>query len=302
MRIALFAVAGCATAIGFTAGRSRTAIAVDEHAGHGAHEVAAPAAAPGGPQPSTNLPASGATAADRIAQSPRHGEWAVVKVGATDSVMTWVVYPERRDKAPVVLVIHDNQGLSVWARAVADQLAADGFIGIAVDLLTMRRAGNLTGEWAVDSVRAALGSLTPEEINRSLDAVGKYGMALPAAVPKYGVIGFCWGGARSFLHAAHSPTLGAAVVYYGSPPTAGQMAAIRAPVLGLYGGNDARINQTVPPTQAAMKKLGKVYEPHTFEGAGHGFLGNQGGAGGANLKAAEQAWPLTIAFLSKHLK
>ena len=62
------------------------------------------------------------------------------------------------------------------------------------------------------------------------------------------------------------------------------------------------INTTVPPTEAAMKKLGKSYEVHTFEGAGHGFMGNQAGAGGANLIAAQQAWPLALQFFAKHLK
>jgi carboxymethylenebutenolidase len=279
--------------------RTRPAAAIDEHASHGAQTVAA-ADLRVLPQ-DVNLPASNLTAADRLAKSPRHGEWASIKVGTTDSVTAWVVYPERRDKAPVVLVIHDNRGLTLWSRSVADQLAADGFIGIAVDLLTMKRKGNLTSEWAADSVRAVLNTLTPEEINRSLDAVAKYGMALPAALPKYGVVGFCWGGARSFLHAVTAPTLGASVVYYGSPPTAEQMAAIKAPVLGLYGGNDARINATIPATDSAMKRLGKSFEFQIFEGAGHGFLSGQEGANGANLTASRQAWPKTLAFFRAKL-
>ena len=81
-----------------------------------------------------------------------------------------------------------------------------------------------------------------------------------------------------------------------------QLANVKAPVLGLYAGNDARIGATVPPTEAAMKKLGKSYEVHTFEGAGHGFMGNQAGAAGANLKAAEQSWPLAVQFFTKNLK
>jgi carboxymethylenebutenolidase len=296
MRLFLIAT-GCAAIGAFFTWQGRPAAAIDEHAGHDSHS----AVARSGPVQDANLPASNATAAERIARSPRHGEWASVKVGPSDSVTVWVVYPERREKAPVVLVIHDNRGLTPWSRSVADQLAADGFIGIAVDLLTMKRKGNLTTEWAVDSVRAVLGTLTPEEINRSLDAVAKYGMALPAALPKYGVVGFCWGGARSFLHAATAPTLGASVVYYGSPPTAEQMAAIRAPVLGLYGGNDARINATIPATDSTMKRLGKSYEFHIYDGAGHGFLSNQEGANGANLAASRQAWPKTIAFFKAKL-
>jgi carboxymethylenebutenolidase len=97
-------------------------------------------------------------------------------------------------------------------------------------------------------------------------------------------------------------------VYYGDAPGASdgtidpQLANVKAPVLGLYAGNDARIGATVPATEAAMKKAGKSYEIHTFEGAGHGFMGNQAGAAGANLKAAQASWPLAIQFFAKNLK
>lgn len=298
MRHLLFAVT-CVAAVRLLGPATDANIATDEHAGHAAAAGSAPSIAAQG----IVLPASNATAAERLQKSPRHGEWVTVKAGPGDSVTAWVVYPERRDKAPVVLVIHDNRGITSWSRAVADQLAADGFIGIAVDLLTMKRGNSnlFSSDWAVDSVRAVLGSLTPEEINRWLDAVAKYGMGLPAALPRYGVVGFCWGGARSFLHATAAPGLGASVVYYGSPPPADRMEAIKAPVLGLYGGNDARINATIPATDSAMKRLGKAYEYHIFEGAGHGFLSGQEGQNGANLKASEQAWPKTIAFFKSKL-
>jgi len=290
-------IAGVCVAVLRLFGPASDAIPADEHASHIGAAVARPEAAQG-----AGLPASNATAAERLQKSPRHGEWVSVTVGPADSVTAWVVYPERRDKAPVVLVIHDNRGITDWSRSVADQLAADGFIGIAVDLLNMKRGNqNLFSDWPVDSVRAVLGSLTPEAINRSLDAVARYGMALPAALPKYGVVGFCWGGARSFLHATAAPGLGAAVVYYGSPPPADAMAAIKAPVLGLYGGNDARINATIPATDSAMKRLGKTYEYQIFEGAGHGFLSGQEGQNGANLTASQQAWPRTIAFFKANL-
>ncbi len=79
------------------------------------------------------------------------------------------------------------------------------------------------------------------------------------------------------------------------------MANVKTPVVGFYAGNDARINNTLPGTEAAMAKLGKSYEKHIFEGAGHGFMGGQAGAGGANLKAAQQAWPLALEFFRKNL-
>lgn len=284
-----------AVGVGYTVGHV-TPAAADEHINH---SLAATASMPGFQQ-SAAIPASGNTAPERIAKSPRHAEWVAIKVNATDSVMAWVVYPERKDKAPVVIAIHENTGINTWTRGVADQLAADGFIGIAPDLTTMKRTGDLKADPAADVGRAAIGLITPEMGNAMIDAVAKYGMALPAALPKYGIVGFCWGGARSFLHAAHAPGLGASVVYYGSPPTAEQMTAIKAPVLGLYGGNDARINATIPATDSAMKRLNKPYEFQIFDGAGHGFLRGQD-QNGANLKAAEQAWPMTIAFFRTKL-
>ena len=298
MRIMLIAAAlVVASGIGFAAGRVKPAVAADEHAHH---TEATPPGALQQQQSATGIPASGGTAADRLAKSPRHAEWVAIKLGATDSVMAWVVYPERKDKAPVVIAIHENTGINAWTRSVADQLAADGFIGIAPDLTTMFRTGDLKAEPDRDQGRAAIGRVSVEMGNQIIDAVAKYGMSLPAAQQKYGVVGFCWGGGRSFAHAVHSPTLGASVVYYGSPPTAEQMANIKAPVLGLYGGNDARINATIPATDSAMKRLGKPYEYHIFDGAGHGFLRGQDG-NEANTNAAVQAWPRTVAFLRSKL-
>jgi carboxymethylenebutenolidase len=286
-----------AVGIGFAAGRVRPAVAVDEHAGHELGMSVVPASPT---QQGASIPPSGSAAADRIARSPRHAEWIAIRVDATDSVMAWVVYPERRDKAPVVVVIHENTGINTWTRSVADQLAADGFIGIAPDLTTMFRTDDLKADPAADVGRAAIGKVTPEMGNAILDAVAKYGMGLPAAVRKYGIVGFCWGGARSFLHATHAPELGASVVYYGSAPSADRMAAIKAPVLGLYGGNDARINATIPATDSAMRRLGRPYEYQIFDGAGHGFLRAQDGSP-ANGAAAQQAWPKTVAFLKAKL-
>jgi carboxymethylenebutenolidase len=295
--LALTAVAA-ATGLGFAVGQARTAAAkatLDDHAMHGA----ASASMDGFQQPA-NIPASATTAVDRIAKSPRHGEWVAIKVNATDSVMAWVVYPQRSDKAPVVIAIHENTGINTWTRSVADQLAADGFIGIAPDLTTMKRTGDLTKDPTQQEGSAAIRLITPAIGNEIIDAVAKYGMSRPAAQPKYGIIGFCWGGARSFGHAVHAPSLGASVVFYGSPPTADEMAKVTAPVLGLYGGADARITSTVPATDSTMKRLGKSFEFAVFDGAGHGFLRGQDQSP-ANLTASQQAWPKTIAFLRAKL-
>jgi carboxymethylenebutenolidase len=282
------------------AGCSRRAPEADAHADH-----AVTASAPGGGAGTQvlSIPAGATTVAERLAKSPRHGEYVMIRTGPSDSVKAWVVYPQRSTKAPVVVVVHEIFGLSTWVRGVADQLAADGFIAIAPDLLT----GKVAPEPGSDTVAAAaataaIRSLRPEDVQRQIAAVGQYGMALPAAEKRYGVVGFCWGGSASFASAVESPSgQGAAVVYYGTSPATPSLARVKVPVLGLYGGEDARVGATVPPADSAMKALGKRFEPHTFAGAGHGFLRQQDGQGGANLEAARQAWPLTISFFRSTL-
>jgi carboxymethylenebutenolidase len=252
-------------------------------------------------------PASAATAEQRLEASPRHGEWVVIKTSATDSVRAWLVFPERRNNAPVVVVIHEIFGLSNWVRSVADQLAADGFIAIAPDLLTMKNVpNNEKGEPAPDAARAAIQTLVPADYQRDMRATAEYAMNLPAAKKTYGVVGYCWGGSAVFNHAIFYPDVGAVVSYYGTTPISndqlrGRISAIRAPVLGLYGENDQRVNATIAPMDSAMKALGRTYEHHVFTGAGHGFLRNQEGAAGANATAAQQAWPLTVSWFRRHL-
>jgi carboxymethylenebutenolidase len=250
---------------------------------------------------SAGLPAGAVAVSQRLTASPRHGEWVMIRTGQSDSVRAWIEYPERSTKAPVVVVIHEIFGLSTWVRGVADQLAADGYIAIAPDLLTGK--GELQGDTLPYNVAtSAIRSLKPEDVQRQIEAVGRYGMSLPAALPKYGVVGFCWGGGTSFAHAVAAPAnLGAAVVYYGTSPATAQLASVQAPVLGLYGGNDARVDATIPAADSAMKAMHKVYEPHIFPGAGHGFLRAQPDSSGANARATAEAWPLTINWFRKYL-
>ncbi len=249
-----------------------------------------------------SLPAGAQDALTRLNSSPRHGEWAMIRLGNGDSLKAWIVYPERKTKAPVVVVIHEIFGLSTWVRAVADQFAADGFIAIAPDLLTMKNLPSGPDSVVAQAATAAIRTLDPVTVQQQIDAAAKYAMALPAAQQRYGVVGFCWGGGTSFQHAVHSPTLGATVVYYGVSPPSASLTSVRAPVLGLYAGNDARVNATIPAADSTMKALGKVYSPNIYEGAGHGFLRQQTGQNGANTSAVRQAWPATIAWFRKYLE
>jgi carboxymethylenebutenolidase len=246
------------------------------------------------------LPAGEKDAKAAIEKSPRHGEYIDITVpGAKTPLKAYIVYPERKDKAPVVIVIMEIFGLSDWIKGVTDQLAADGFIAIAPDMLSGHgpNGGGTDSLGGRDGVTQAVRGLKADEVTADLNAVREYGMKLPASNGKTATIGFCWGGGQSFSYAANQPELNAAVVYYGTP--AKDLDKVKAPVMGFYGGNDARITATVQPTEEAMKKLGKKYTPHVYDGAGHGFLRQQEGA---NMKATEDAWPATIAFLKENTK
>jgi carboxymethylenebutenolidase len=269
----------------------------------GAHSAAdhLPASVSGAVPQTQGLPPDAAGAMARLSASPRHGEWAMIRTAEGDSIRAWVVYPERSTKAPVIVVVHEIFGLSSWIRSVADQLAADGFIAIAPDLLTMKNLPDGPDSVLAPLATAAIRTLDPARVQRQLDAVAQYGMSLPAAEKKYGIVGFCWGGGISFANAVHSPSLGASVVYYGVSPPIADLASIHAPVLGLYGGSDARVDATIPPADTAMRALGRTYEHVIYPGAGHGFLRQQSGMDGANLSAARTAWPATVAWFRKYL-
>lgn len=245
------------------------------------------------------LPASSSQVAERLAQSPRHGEYLMIPAGEGDSVRAWITYPERRGAAPVVVVIHEIFGLSTWIRGVADQLAADGYVAIAPDLLTGRADPAPGSDTLTQSVAmAAIQKLPPADVQRRIAATARYAMRLPAARQVYSVIGFCWGGSTSFATAVVSPPgQKSAIVYYGTSPPLSALVSVQIPVLGLYGENDARVVSTVAPADSALKSLRKSFAAHIFAGAGHGFLRQQEGAAGANLAAARAAWPLTLEFL-----
>lgn len=265
-------------------------------------------------------PVDQSRAAAILKDSPRHGEWVDVPLAAAaraggagaaaPTLKTWIVYPERGDKAPVVIVIHEIFGMTEWVRATTDQLAADGFIAIAPDLLSGKGpSGGATDSMKTEDVREAIRKLAADEVSARLNAVREFAVKLPAAAPKVGCIGFCWGGSQSFRYAAAQPAgaqLRAAVVFYGtapmkdSKPDTEVLSKIQCPVLGLYGGNDARVTTTVAATDEAMRTLKKSFEHETYEQAGHGFVRQQSGA--ANTDAAKKAWGRTIAFLKKHLE
>ena len=214
-------------------------------------------------------------AKEALDKSPRHREWVNVKAG-NRTVSAFVVYPEVKNKATSVVVIHEIFGMSDWVQLEADELAAAGYIAIAPDLLSgMGPKGGGTSDFAADNnaIGKAIRDLPPDQITADLNAVADYVSKLPAANGKVAVAGFCWGGGQSFRFATNRPSLAAAFVFYGQgPESPDAIAAIKAPVYGFYAGNDARIGATVPKTQELMKAAGKSYDVGSYEGAGHGFM------------------------------
>jgi carboxymethylenebutenolidase len=231
---------------------------------------------------------------DRLEKSPRHLEWVKVKNGARE-INCFIAYPEVKDKATAVVVIHEIFGLSDWVRGVTDQLAEAGYIAIAPDLLSgAAPGGGGTAELGGgDAVRKAISSLPPDQITADLNAVADHVSKLPACNGKFAVGGFCWGGTQTFRFATNNKKLKSAFVFYGSgPESKDDIARIECPVYAFYGGNDARVNATIPKSEELMKKAGKKYEPVTYEGAGHGFMraGEAADASKENKKARDQAW------------
>lgn len=256
-------------------------------------------------QPAEITTPPGASAAvSALEESPRHGEFVEIEVPGRDSpLVTWVVYPERSDKAPVIVVIHEIYGLTDWIRAIADHFAKEGFIAVAPDLLSGKGPdGGNTDSFSRGGVRMAIMGLNPDEVVSGLNAARDYALALPSAGPKASCVGFCWGGRTSFRYATAQPELSAAVVFYGTPPGDDSLGRLKTPVLGLYGGDDARVTSTVPGTVEKMSSLSKPYEAKIYDGAGHGFLRQQDTREGANRDAAVDAWARTIEFLRNSSK
>jgi carboxymethylenebutenolidase len=236
----------------------------------------------------------------KVEKSPRHREWVTVKHDGR-SVEAYVVYPEVKQKAPVILVIHEIFGHSDWVQDMTDELAGAGYIAISPDLLSGEgpNGGGTSSFNGQSAIGQAINKLPPDQITADLNAAADYALKLPASNGELFVAGFCYGGSQSFRFATNRPDLKAAFVFYGSAPyvqgdgpdkTA--LARIKAPVYGFYAGNDARIGATVAPTEAAMKELGKKYEAVTYEGAGHGFMraGEDPEGNEANKKARTEAW------------
>jgi carboxymethylenebutenolidase len=226
-----------------------------------------------------------------------HGEWVTFANAAGDSIPAYVAWPERKDRAPTILVIHEIFGLTPWETTVVDKLAAQGYVAIVPDLL-----GSKYGKSPADpdSARKLVAGLEPERVMGDLDAAAAFVDTLPGAQRgNMATIGFCWGGGKSFAYATHNPRLKAAVVCYGPAPDSTALARIQAPILGVYGENDARIDDQLPRVNAMMQQLGKSYTYDIYPGTGHGFL--KPGRMGSDTEQPARAWARIFAFYRQGL-
>lgn len=227
-----------------------------------------------------------------------HGEWVKFANAKGDSVRAYVAYPERKDKAPTVIVIHEIFGLTDWEPTMGDHFAAQGYIAVVPDLLSSRWG---TSPAAADSGRKLVALLTPDGVNADLDAAYRYVNALPAArKERTGVIGFCWGGGTVWRYASANPKLKAAVVCYGPLADTMLLKTVKAPILGVYGENDMRVNATTPDIQRILAAQGTPFSADSYPGTGHGFL--KPGRKGAGTAEAARALANIDAFFTKQLE
>ena len=225
-----------------------------------------------------------------------HGEWVKIPRGS-EVIRAYVAYPERKSKAPAVIVIHEIFGLTDWEPTVVDRLAKEGFVAVVPDLLSSKHGMSPANP---DSGRKLIAELEPERITADLDATYAWVNALPAVLADHvGTIGFCWGGGQNFRYATNNPNLRAAVVCYGPPPDSAAIKRIKAPVLGIYGENDARIDATLPTVVAQMQSAGKTFTQEVYPGTGHGFL--KPGREGSDGPQPAKAWTRILEFFRARL-
>jgi carboxymethylenebutenolidase len=226
---------------------------------------------------------------ERLNNSPRHADWVDIKSGER-TIKAFVVYPERKDKAPAVLVVCEIFGMTDWVRSLCDELAENGVIAIAPDLLSGQKFED------DDAARKAISALSQEQVKNTLDATSDYALTkVPSCNGTLAICGFCWGGGVTFAYANENPKLKAAYSFYGvAPDSADKVKNIACPVYGFYAEKDERVDATIPKAEELMKAAGKKYEPVIYKGAGHGFMRTGEPANPAvrepDRKARDEAW------------
>lgn len=211
----------------------------------------------------------------------------------------YLARPAGAGPRPVVLVIHENRGLTEHIQDVVRRAAKAGYIAIGPDLLS--RVGGTAKFTDPAQASGAIGQLKPEEVIADLKAFIAHAQKLEGAqADRLGVTGFCWGGGQTWRLATQAPEVKASVPYYGPAPALDQVKNIKGPVLAIYGETDTRINAGIPDLEKALKEANITHQIKIFPGVGHAFHNDTGAA--FNADAAKEAWSMTIAWFDKYLK
>ena len=214
------------------------------------------------------------------------------------SLMGYLAQPSSGELAPVILVCHENRGLTPHIQDVTRRLAKAGYVGLAVDLLSRQGGSAAVGE---GNVPGALGNIPPDQFVEDFKSGWQYLKNLSFAdAEKVGMTGFCFGGGVTWRVATQMPELLAAVPFYGPQPPVEDVPNINAAVLAIYGELDSRINGGLPQIEEAMAANSKIYEKIIYPNADHAFHNDTGTR--YNAEAAKDAWGQTLAWFEKYVR
>ena len=222
-----------------------------------------------------------------------------IQIPAADTnIIGYMARPSNETVSPVILVCHENRGLTPHIQDMARRFGKAGYIGLAVDLLSRQGGSAAVGS---GNVPGALGSIDPSQFVEDFKSGWQYlqGQSFADAA-RLGMTGFCFGGGVTWQVAVHVPELLAAVPFYGPHPDASDVPNIRAAVLGIYGELDGRINGGIPAIEEAMLANNKIYEKLVYPNADHAFNNDTGTR--YNPEAAQDAWERTLAWFEKYVR
>ena len=222
-----------------------------------------------------------------------------IQIPAPDTTLIgYLARPSSETPSPVILVCHENRGLTPHIQDVTRRFAKAGYVGLAVDLLSRQGGSASLGE---SNVPGALGNISPDQFVEDFKSGWQYlqGQAF-AQAEKVGMTGFCFGGGVTWRVATQMPELLAVVPFYGPPPPVEDIPGIRAAVLAIYGGLDSRITSSIPTIEPTMLANNKVYEKIIYPNADHAFNNDTGSR--YNPEAAKDAWEHTLAWFDKYVR
>lgn len=222
-----------------------------------------------------------------------------VQIPAADTtILGYLARPSNENPAPVILVCHENRGLTPHIQDVTRRFAKAGYVGLAVDLLSRQGGSAALGQ---ENVPGALGNISPDQFVEDFKSGWQYLQGQPFAdAVRVGMTGFCFGGGVTWRVATQMPELLAAVPFYGPHPPLEDVPNIQAAVLAIYGELDSRINSGIPAIEQAMIENGKIYEKMIYQSADHAFHNDTGGR--YHPEAARDAWERTLAWFEQYVR